>query len=193
MKNLIIAGPPGSGKGTQAEKIAKQYNLLHISTGEVLRKAIKQKTPLGIIAQQRIDHGNFVPDEIALSIIKEYTEKFSNKVNGFIFDGFPRTLNQAVIFDSMLKEHKQELHAFILLYVDEKITIERMLKRAEKSNRADDANIDIIKHRIEVYHQLTEPIIEYYTQKGLLIEINGEKDVNTVFEGVLFKLNRIGL
>jgi len=193
MKNIIIAGPPGSGKGTQAVRLADTLQLLHISTGDVLRDAIRRKTPLGIIAAERIDHGNFVSDEIALSIIREYIDNDTRRVNGFIFDGFPRTLNQAIIFDAMLAERKQSLHAFILLYVSEEITIGRMLHRASVMNRPDDADISIIKHRIKVYHELTEPIIQYYTEKGLLIRINGEKDELQVLQTITEKLKRIGL
>lgn len=190
MINLVIAGPPGSGKGTQAKRIADKYKLKHISTGEVLRDAIKKGSVLGRLAKTKIDHGEFVSDDVAKRIIEEFLEE-NKDAKGFIFDGYPRTLAQAHMFDEMLVNLKANLYGFILLQVEEPILIERLLERAEKSNRADDADLGVILHRIEIYNQRTAPLIDYYEKQKLLYRICGNDDIEKVFANVCKVIDKI--
>lgn len=190
MINLVIAGPPGSGKGTQAKRIADKYKLKHISTGEVLRDAIKKESVLGRLAKTKIDHGEFVSDDVAKRIIEEFLEE-NKDAKGFIFDGYPRTLAQSHMFDEMLVNLKANLYGFILLQVEEPILIERLLERAEKSNRADDADLGVILHRIEIYNQRTAPLIDYYEKQKLLYRICGNDDIEKVFANVCKVIDKI--
>ena len=146
MVNIVLFGPPGAGKGTQSKKIIAKYYLQHISTGEILRKAIAEKTPLGIKAQSHIDEGYYVPDEMAVDIIKRELEKYP-QTEGFIFDGFPRTINQANQLQQILSELGAKINVMISLETDEKVIIERLVQRYHESGRPDDQRLDIIKKR----------------------------------------------
>ena len=177
MLNLILFGPPGSGKGTQAEYLIKEYGILHISTGDLFRYEMGNNTELGLKAKEYMAKGELVPDEVTIGMLK-------NKVNanpdakGIIFDGFPRTIPQAEAVDTFLAEKDTEVSALIALDVPETELVERLLNRGASSGRADDMNEDIIKNRISVYNTETSPVFEYYKskEKSKLILGTGSKD-----------------
>lgn len=176
MKNIIIFGAPGSGKGTYSEDIQKRYGMGHISTGDVLRAEIKAGTELGKTAQQLIDKGQLVPDELMIEILaKKYDEQEPGK--GVIFDGFPRTIPQAEALKKMLAERGHEMGNMIELVVDEDTLMERLLRRAKEQGRADD-NEETIKARFDVYHKQTEPLAEWFEKEGIrnVFVWKGDKD-----------------
>ena len=165
MKNIIIFGAPGSGKGTYSDEIVKRYGMSHISTGDVLRGEIKEGSDLGKIAQGYIDKGQLIPDELMISILaKVYDEQPAGK--GVIFDGFPRTIAQAEALKQMLAERGHDMGVMIELVVDEDILLARLLNRAIEQGRADD-NEATIKARFEVYHKQTAPLAEWFGQQGI--------------------------
>lgn len=182
MLNIVIFGPPGSGKGTQSKKIESEYGLIHFSTGDLLREEIEKKTPLGKEVQKYIDEGELVPDEI---IIKELYLKASEHLDapGFIFDGFPRTILQAEMLDKMLIKRNIPINLVLNVEVEEEELFNRMMGRAEDSNRSDDKE-DIIYKRIDVYKKQTFPLINYYKKQGKLVNINGMCQVEKVFEKI---------
>ena len=176
MKNIIIFGAPGSGKGTYSEEIKQKYGMGHISTGDVLRAEIKAGTELGKTAQQIIDKGQLLPDELMIEILaKKYDEQASGK--GVIFDGFPRTIPQAEALKQMLSERGHDMGVMIELVVDEETLMSRLLKRAEEQGRADD-NEETIRARFEVYHKQTEPLAEWFEKEGIrnVFTWKGDKD-----------------
>ena len=180
MLNIILFGPPGAGKGTQSQKLIDKYNLIHVSTGEILRKNIENKTPLGIEASKYIDHGNYVSDDIAIQIIKDELAK-NMPCNGFIFDGFPRTVPQADLFKKILKDYHSEVSVLISLEVDEETLIKRLLIRSEKSKRPDDTCEEIIRKRLTIYEKNTLVIKEYYKKLNKYQSINGLGDIDKIF------------
>ncbi len=177
MLNVVIFGAPGSGKGTQSERIIKEYGLHHISTGEVLRDHIARGTELGKIADGYISRGQLIPDD--------NPEKTSK---GVIFDGFPRTIPQAESLKKMLAERGSEVHAVIGLEVPEEELIRRMLQRGKETGRADD-NIDTITKRLKVYHEQTAPLREYYKQEGNYLPVEGCGDVDRIFFDIKTHIN----
>ena len=165
MKNIIIFGAPGSGKGTYSDEIVKKYNMSHISTGDVLRNEIKNSTELGKIAKNYIDNGQLIPDNLMIDILaKVYDEQPAGK--GVIFDGFPRTIAQAEALKQMLKERNHDMGIMVELVVDEETLMERLLNRAKEQGRADD-NEETIKKRFEVYHNQTAPLAEWFEKEGI--------------------------
>lgn len=172
MKYYILFGPPGAGKGTHAAPMTRDYNLCHLSTGELLRAEIQKGTELGKKAKALIDDGNLVPDEIVEGMI---AEKFASTtgVDGFILDGFPRTVAQAEDLDRMLSGRGESVTALIALMVDDDVIHRRIRHRAEVEGRADDASDEIISNRIRTYHEKTEPLVDYYRKQGKYHEING--------------------
>jgi adenylate kinase len=180
MRNLIIFGAPGAGKGTQSKLVAKKFNLKHISTGDLLRKEIKKGTDDGIISKQLIDKGKFVPDEMVIKMVEKRIQKHSDKKEGFIFDGFPRTIHQAEILDELMQKHNWEIDQAIHLMVPIEILTERILERAKKEDRADD-NSEVIKERVKQYRSKTEPVLEFYKKQGKYFKIKGEEDIETIF------------
>ena len=177
--HLVLSGPPGSGKGTQAKALCADSTLLHLSTGDLLRKAIKAQTELGKLAQSYIDDGNFVPDETAIKLVEEQLAKL-NGTSGCIYDGFPRNVAQARIFDEMLSSRRETLGAMILLEVPEEVLVQRLLTRGQEAKRPDDREECIVRKRIALYHKTTEPIVGYYEAKNKLIRINGNRPVEEV-------------
>jgi len=184
MLNVILFGPPGSGKGTQAQKLIDAVHMMHISTGEILRNEIASKSGLGIIAASFMDNGNLVPDEIVIKIIQQKLKSNSN-FKGFIFDGFPRTISQAQAFDKMLQIDNQSISALIALDVEHDELAKRLLLRGKDSGRADDQNINIIENRISVYNKATLPVMGYYKEQGKLKIINGMGTIDEIFERIL--------
>jgi adenylate kinase len=179
MLNIILFGPPGSGKGTQSKYIVDENHLTHISTGDLLRLETARKTTLGQEVKKYIDKGHLVPDKTILEIVKSRIEKELN-TPGFVFDGFPRTIPQAEELDKILTELNLDIKVVLYLYVPNEEIIERLKKRAEISGRKDDASIDTISNRIAVYQETTSPLIEYYKKQGKTVEINGVGSIEEI-------------
>ena len=183
MKNIVIFGAPGSGKGTQSDLMIKHYGLGHISTGDVLRDEIKKGTELGKTAQSFIDKGNLIPDDLMVSILAGVYESYGRGHKGVIFDGFPRTIPQAEALKQMLDERGDKVAAMIELDVPEDELMQRLIKRGRDSGRADD-NEETIKKRLVVYHQQTQPLIEWYKREGLHHHVNGHGTLEAIFADI---------
>ena len=180
MLNLILFGPPGAGKGTQSQFLREKYQLTYISTGEILREEIAAETELGLQVKGIISQGGLVSDEIVAAIIeKKLSENLTSP--GFLFDGFPRTVQQAVTLDVMLMKYDIDLSGVLSLEVPENLLIERMLERGKVSGRADD-NIDSIKHRFVEYEAKTKPVLDFYQAKGNLHPVNGVGEIPEIFK-----------
>lgn len=189
MLNLVLFGAPGSGKGTQSEKIIDKYGLHHISTGEVLRKQIKEGTELGKIADSYISKGHLIPDSLMIDILRQELKSLPAGSKGVIFDGFPRTIPQAIELDGILGEMDQELTGVVGLEVPEEELVARMLKRGAETGRADD-NIDTILNRLKVYHDQTEPLKGHYEGKGKYLKINGMGNVDEIFSSIASAIDK---
>lgn len=184
MFNIVIFGAPGSGKGTQSDNLISYYNLFHISTGDVLRDNMKRGTELGKIASGYIAEGKLIPDDLMISILDSVlTENSKDAENGVIFDGFPRTIPQAQSLKELLKKRGQEVNIVLGLEVDDAELTDRLLKRGQISGRSDD-NIDTIKKRLDVYHNQTSPLKEYYQQEGIYAPIQGTGSIESIFESI---------
>ena len=189
MLNVVIFGAPGSGKGTQSERIIKEYGLHHISTGEVLRDHIARGTELGKIADGYISRGQLIPDDLMVRVLASVLDDNPEKTSkGVIFDGFPRTIPQAESLKKMRAERGSEVHAVIGLEVPEEELIRRMLQRGKETGRADD-NIDTITKRLKVYHEQTAPLREYYKQEGNYLPVEGSGDVDRIFFDIKTRIN----
>ena len=182
MKNIVIFGAPGSGKGTQSDKMIEKYGLNHISTGDVLRSEIKKGTELGKTAASYIDNGQLIPDDLMVSILAAVYDSFGDH-KGVIFDGFPRTIPQAEALKKMLDERGDKVAAMIELDVPEDELMKRLLLRGQLSGRADD-NEETIKKRLVVYHSQTQPLIEWYKQEGLHHHIDGLGSLDRIFSDI---------
>lgn len=180
MFNLILFGPPGSGKGTQSEKLTAKYNLKHLSTGDLLRSEIQTQTPLGNEAKKLMDKGHLVPDEVVIGMISSALDS-NPKCDGFLFDGFPRTSAQAEALDKLLELKKTPIAAMLALEVSEEELVKRLLKRGETSGRSDDNNDHVIRERIEQYHRKTAPVADHYKRAGKVVMVKGEGNVNEIF------------
>ena len=190
MLNLVIFGAPGSGKGTQSEKLIDRYHLHHISTGEVLRDHISRGTELGRTADSYISQGQLIPDELMLRVLEHELDNNPDKTaEGVIFDGFPRTIPQALALKDMMKRRGQKIHAVIGLEVPEDQLMERMVLRGKESGRSDD-NPETIRKRLAVYHKQTQPLRDYYVGEGVYVPIKGDGTVDQVFERVIAALDK---
>lgn len=185
--NIILFGPPGAGKGTQADRIINHFSLAHLSTGNMFRSAIQNKTPLGVKVSSILASGELVSDDIVVALVKEETEK-DIYTNGCVFDGFPRTVAQSVAFDAMLSERGQKVDLLLSLTVDNHVLINRILSRGQ--GRSDDTE-EGIKHRLEVYNNETKPVLDYYQEKGIVVEINGTGSVDDVFNRIKDSISAI--
>lgn len=183
MFNLILFGPPGSGKGTQSEKIVERFGLIHLSTGNLLRQEIAERTPLGMEAKNFMDKGQLVPDEVVIGMIDSCLEKHAD-AKGFLFDGFPRTIAQAEALDKLLSFKKTSICKVFSLDVDEEELVKRLMKRGETSGRSDDTNEDVIRKRFAVYKNETEPVAEHYKQQNKLEAIRGVGTVDEIFDAL---------
>ena len=183
MKNIVIFGAPGSGKGTQSDLIIEHYGLGHISTGDVLREEIKKGTELGKTAQSYIDKGNLIPDDLMVSILAKVYDGFGRGHKGVIFDGFPRTIPTAEALKKMLDERGDKIAAMIELDVPEDELMTRLIKRGQLMGRADD-NETTIKQRLVVYHSQTQPLIEWYKREGLHHHIDGLGTLERIFADI---------
>ena len=180
MFNFILFGPPGSGKGTQSERLISKYGLLHLATGDLLRSEISKKTKLGTEARNYMEQGKLVPDEVVIGMISSALDENKNAA-GFLFDGFPRTRAQAEALDILLQQKKSAINVVLALQVSEEELIKRLLNRGLSSGRSDDANEEVIKARIVEYHKKTSPVADYYQQFGKLVPIRGEGTVDDIF------------
>ena len=180
MFNLILFGPPGSGKGTQSEKIVEKFGLIHLSTGNLLRQEIADKTPLGLEAKNFMDKGQLVPDEVVIGMIDTCLEKHAG-AKGFLFDGFPRTIAQAEALDKLLDFRKASIRKLLALDVSEDELVKRLINRGATSGRSDDVNEEVIRKRFAVYKGETEPVAEHYKDLDKLEKIPGEGSVDDIF------------
>jgi adenylate kinase len=183
MFNLILFGPPGSGKGTQSEKIVEKFGLKHLSTGDLLRHEIAEKTPLGVEARNFMEKGQLVPDEVVIGMIDSSLEK-NPSAKGFLFDGFPRTAAQAEALDKLLLLKKTAISQVLALEVSEEELVKRLLKRGETSGRSDDTNEEIIRKRFAVYKKETSAVAEHYKALGKFTAIKGEGTVDEIFHAL---------
>lgn len=183
MLNLVLFGPPGAGKGTQSERLIDKYGLTHLSTGDVFRANIKGETELGTLAKSYMDKGNLVPDEVTIKMLEAEVSKVES-TKGFIFDGFPRTIDQAKALDSFLESRGNSITRMISLEVEEDELVTRLTMRGKESGRADDQNDSIIRNRIKVYHQQTSVVAPFYEGQGKLSVINGIGSVDDIFNRI---------
>ncbi|HET7118136.1 MAG TPA: adenylate kinase [Hanamia sp.] len=190
MFNLILFGPPGSGKGTQSEKLIAKYHLKHLSTGDLLRSEISQKTPLGIEAKKFMDKGSLVPDEVVIGMINDSLDH-NKDVAGFLFDGFPRTDVQAEELDKLLEKKNTCIDVMLALDVSEEELVKRLVKRGETSGRSDDSNEQVIRARIIEYHKKTAVVAEYYQKKHKVVLVKGEGSVEEIFNRLSKEIDRL--
>jgi adenylate kinase len=189
MLNIILFGAPGSGKGTQSEKLIERYELKHISTGELCREEIREGTALGAVADSYISKGHLVPDDIVIGLLEDQLKRCCTKP-GLIFDGFPRTLVQGEALDQMLAKYNERVSIVLSLEVDEDELIQRLLKRGEMSGRSDD-NLEVIESRLRVYHELSAPLKEFYRNQGKLVEIEGVGSVDDIFASMVSAVDQL--
>lgn len=187
--NIVLFGGPGSGKGTQSEKLIDKYGLHHISTGEVLRNHIKKETDLGKIAKKYIDEGQLIPDELMIQILDDVLEKEAKDKPGVIFDGFPRTIPQAEALNELLKKRNKELHAVVGLEVPDEELVKRMINRGKMTGRADD-NEETIKKRLHVYHNQTSPLRDHYKKQNKYVAIDGNREIDHIFDSIVSELDK---
>ncbi len=189
MFNLILFGPPGSGKGTQAVKIAEKYGFAHVSTGEIFRSEMRNETPLGVKVKGIVERGELVPDEVLVEILEAGIAKHKDE-DGIIFDGYPRTLQQAQDMDSIMKKRNDTINLVLALEVADEEIIKRLLKRAELEGRKDDTR-EVIENRIEVYNKQTQPLIDFYKEKGLFRSVNGTGTIDEIFENICLEIDKV--
>ena len=190
MLNIILFGPPGAGKGTQSENIIEKYDLIHISTGDLFRKHMGEGTKLGILAQEYIDEGNLVPDELVIRMV-EFKIKSESKAKGFLFDGFPRTVAQAIALDVMLNARGLPISIMLALVVNDDEIRMRLRLRGKTSGRADDQNDERINNRIKIYKKETIPVANYYNKQSKYKGINGVGRINEIFNDICMSIDLI--
>ncbi len=183
MFNLILFGPPGSGKGTQSEKLIARFGLKHLSTGDLLRSEIAKQTALGVEAKKVMDKGELVPDEVVIGMISSAIDHNEN-VKGFLFDGFPRTATQAEALDKLLALKKAPIAVMLALEVSEEELVKRLMKRGETSGRSDDTNESVIRARIAEYHKKTAVVADYYRKFDKVTMVEGEGSIDEIFSSL---------
>ena len=184
MVHIIMFGPPGAGKGTQAGLLRDRLHFAYIATGDIFRHHIKQQTELGRLAQSYIDNGDLVPDEVTIKMLKSEMDKHRD-AEGIIFDGFPRTPSQAQALEDFLAERGGRINAVFALEVPEEVLIKRILNRGKTSGRSDDTDRATIIKRLKKYHEVTEPIKDFYREKGVLHTIDGLQDIESIHQQIL--------
>ncbi|GAB3640372.1 adenylate kinase [Spirosoma arcticum] len=207
MLNLVLFGPPGAGKGTQSEKLIKKYNLIHLSTGDLLRSQITAGSELGLTAKKLMDQGLLVPDEVVIGMI-DYklretqsiatstadtvgaTASADRSIGGFIFDGFPRTVPQAEALDQLLAQYHTRISTMVALVVDDEELTRRLLNRGATSGRPDDQNEELIRRRVGEYNNKTKPVADYYSQQGKYVAIDGIGDIESIFEAICREIEK---
>ncbi len=192
MLNILIFGPPGCGKGTQSEFLVSKYNLKHLSTGDIFRDNIKNETSLGLEAKSFIEKGQLVPDSVTIGMLNKEMMSINN-LNGFLFDGFPRTIKQAQSLDQLLLKLNQEISLMICIEVPESELIKRLLIRGESSNRKDDQNKEIITNRIEIYKEQTEILKDYYLTQNKFFSVDGTSSIQEVKEKIFSLIDSYNL
>ena len=189
MFNLILFGPPGSGKGTQSEKLIEKYGLMHLATGNILREELANQTELGLAAKSYMDKGQLVPDEVVIGMIRSAIEN-NPHVKGFLFDGFPRTVAQSVALDNLLKEKGAQINLLLALEVGEDELIGRLINRGRTSGRSDDINENIIRARITEYENKTSPVAGHYQQLGKVVKVKGEGTIDEIFSSLSKEIDK---
>lgn len=189
MKNIVIFGPPGSGKGTQSSNLIEKYNLTHVSTGQVIRSEIDAKSDIGIQADKLIENGQLVPDDLIIRLLTDWLEK-QEESNGIIFDGFPRTTTQAIALKEMLSKKGQDVNIMLSLEVPKDELINRLVIRSKYSGRSDDNPVTIQK-RIKVYDDITAPVIDFYQKENTYVHIDGVGDRKEVFEKISEQIDKL--
>ena len=191
MINIVLFGPPGSGKGTQAQHLIEKYNLKQVSTGDLFRFNMKNGTELGKLAKSYIDKGELVPDQVTIDMLIDELRK-PTEASGFIFDGFPRTAYQTEALETIVKEElNSEISVCLSLIVDDAVLVERLLKRGETSGRTDDSNEDIIRNRITEYYTKTAEVAELYKKQGKYAEVIGVGDISEISEKLFAEVEKI--
>lgn len=191
MINIVLFGPPGSGKGTQAQNLIEKFNLKQISTGDLFRFNMKNNTELGKLAKYYIDKGELVPDQVTINMLVDELKKPTD-TNGFIFDGFPRTSYQTEVLDQIVKEQlHSEISVCLSLIVEDEILVQRLVKRGETSGRVDDSEESIIRNRIKEYYAKTAEVAELYKQQGKYVEINGVGEISEISEKLFAEVEKI--
>jgi adenylate kinase len=191
MINLILFGPPGSGKGTQAVKIAEEFNLYHISTGDLFRSELKNETPLGMEAKKYMDKGELVPDEVTIGMLSNKLDEYAGKVEGFIFDGFPRTQPQAEALDKLLDLKKTDISKVLALEVEEDEIVKRIKERGKSSGRVDDLDDNIIRNRFKVYLKETAQVADHYKKVNKVVSLNGVGTIDEIFESLKAEVDKV--
>ena len=189
MFNLILFGPPGSGKGTQSEQLIERYGLKHISTGDLLRSELSRQTALGLEAMKFMDKGQLVPDEVVIGMISSALDE-NPAAKGFLFDGFPRTAAQAEALDKLLELKKSAIAVMLALDVSDEELVKRLEKRGETSGRSDDSNQQVIKARIVEYNNKTAPVADYYRKFNKVVMIKGEGSINEIFDSLCAEIDK---
>lgn len=189
MLNLVLFGPPGAGKGTQATRLVEKYNLVHLSTGDIFRANIKGETELGKLAKSYMDQGNLVPDEVTISMLESEVDKNPN-AKGFIFDGFPRTIPQAEALEKFLAGKGTEISKMVALDVAEDELVKRLLLRGADSGRADDSDENIIRNRIKVYNDQTSVVANFYSAKNRFESVNGIGSIDEITQRLFTAIDK---
>ena len=189
MFNLILFGPPGSGKGTQSERLIDKYGLMHLATGNILREEISNQTELGLSAKGFMDRGELVPDHVVIGMIRSAI-KNNPGVKGFLFDGFPRTVAQSEALDTLLAEHNAQIDLLLALQVSEEELIGRLINRGKTSGRTDDVNEQIIRARIAEYENKTSPVAGHYARFNKVIKVKGEGSIDEIFTSLSREIDR---
>ncbi len=190
MLNIVLFGPPGAGKGTQSEKLIEKFQLIHLSTGDLLRSEIAQQTELGMQAKLLMDKGELVPDAVVIGMIRSKLEQ-NQEANGFIFDGFPRTAAQAEALDNLLSEKNTSINCMLALEVDNEELTKRLLLRGKDSGRADDQNEEIIRNRIKEYNNKTAPLKDFYNAQNKFHAVNGIGSIDEIFNALCTQISAV--